>query len=117
MVGVKGTAERYSRGGREVAMAMPQKEPLRPVLPEEQRGLEQLAKASSERVDRVRRATALVGVAQGASFAQAARQAGLQSGSCVAARVPPAERQRLGVDEGGGVPGAAAPPRAGPPAP
>src|SRR4051812_50170912 len=87
MVGVKGTAERYSRGGREVAMAMPQKEPLRPVLPEEQRVLEQLAKASSERVDRVRRATALLGVAQGASFAQAARQAGLQSGSTVAALV------------------------------
>jgi transposase len=68
-------------------MAMPQKEPLRPVRPEEQRVLEQLAKASSERVDRVRRATALLGVAQGASFVQAARQAGLRSGSTVAALV------------------------------
>jgi transposase len=35
----------------------------------------------------VRRATALLGVAQGASFAQAARQAGLRSGSTVAALV------------------------------
>jgi transposase len=68
-------------------MAMPQKEPLRPVLPEEQRVLEQFAKASSERVDRVRRATALLEVAQGVSFAQAARQAGLRSGSTGAALV------------------------------
>ena len=68
-------------------MATPQKEPLRPMLAEEQTALEQLARASSERVDRVRRATALLGVAQGVSFAQAARQAGLRSGSTVAALV------------------------------
>ncbi len=68
-------------------MATPQKEPLRPMRAEEQTVLEQLVKARSERVDRVQRATALLAVAQGASFAQAARQAGLRSGSSVAALV------------------------------
>src|SRR2546423_15229551 len=73
-------------------MVTPQKEPLRPMLAEEQTALEQLAKASSERVDRVRRATALLVVAQGASFAQAARQAGLRSGSTVTAVVRGVQR-------------------------
>ena len=65
-------------------MAVPQKVPLRALAPEEQRSLESIAKASSERLDRVRRARALLAVAQGRSFAQAARQAGLRSASTVA---------------------------------
>ena len=41
-------------------MAPPQKEALRPVRAEEQAALERISRASSERVDRVRRATALL---------------------------------------------------------
>lgn len=65
-------------------MATPQKEPLRALTAPERAALEQTAQASSERLDRVRRATALLAVAAGASFAQAARQAGFKSGSAVA---------------------------------
>lgn len=65
-------------------MASPQKEPLRPVSDEEQAVLERMTKASSGRVDRVRRARALLAVAAGQSFAQAARQAGFRSGTAVA---------------------------------
>ncbi len=76
-------------------MARPQKVPLRPVTAEEQETLERLVKASSARVDRVRRARALLAVAQGQSFAQAARQAGYQSSSTVAALVGRFQQQGL----------------------
>jgi len=46
-------------------MATPQKEPLRVVTPEELAALERLARSSRERVDRVRRATAVLAVVQG----------------------------------------------------
>jgi len=46
--------------------------------------LEQICRASSDRVDRVRRATAVLLVAQGRSFAQAAQRAGFRSSSSVA---------------------------------
>ena len=65
-------------------MATPQKEPLRPLTAEELAALRRVAKASSERVDRVRRAKALLPVAQGRSFRQAAQEAGLRSGTAVA---------------------------------
>ncbi len=65
-------------------MAVPQKVPLRSLSEEEQRTLARIAQASSERLDQVRRARALLAVAQGKSFAQAARQAGLRSPSAVA---------------------------------
>lgn len=65
-------------------MARPQKTALRPLTAEEQRVLERLVKATSERVDRVRRATSLLAVTHGASFAAAARRAGLRSGTAVA---------------------------------
>jgi transposase len=67
-----------------MTMTTPQKEPLRALTPAERATLEQIMRASSERVDRVRRATALLAVARGASFAEAARQAGFRSGSAVA---------------------------------
>jgi transposase len=57
-------------------MATPQKEPLRAMTSEEQTALERLTRSSSERVDRVQRATALLAAAQGQGFAPAARQAG-----------------------------------------
>ncbi len=76
-------------------MATPQKEPLRAVSAEEQATLARIAQASSERVDRVRRATALLAVAQGQPFAQAARQAGFRSGTAVAELVARFNRQGL----------------------
>ena len=68
-------------------MASPQKAPLRTLTAAERAALAQITRASSERVDRVRRATALLAVARGASFAEAARQAGFRSSSAVAALV------------------------------
>jgi transposase len=72
---------------RKLMMATPQKEPLRVLTAAEQAALAQITRASSERVDRVRRASALLAVARGAPFAQAAAQAGFRSGSAVAALV------------------------------
>ncbi len=65
-------------------MAPPPKERLRALTDEERTALTRVSKAGSERVDRVRRATALLAVAQGQSFAQAARGAGFRSGTTVA---------------------------------
>ena len=65
-------------------MARAQKEPLRAVTAEEQAALARIAQASSERVDRARRAAALLAVAAGQPYAQAARQAGFTSGTAVA---------------------------------
>lgn len=68
-------------------MATPQKESLRSVTAEEWAALERVVRASSERLDRVRRATAVLAVAQGSSFAHAARQAGFRSGTTIAGLV------------------------------
>jgi transposase len=65
-------------------MATPQKERLRALTAAEQATLEQLTKRTSERVDRVRRASALLAVAGGVNFARAARAAGLRSATAVA---------------------------------
>jgi transposase len=65
------------------------------VTADELAALERLIKASSERVDRVRRATALVAVARRASFAEAARQAGFRSPSAVAELVARFNRHGL----------------------
>jgi transposase len=64
-------------------MAYPQKEPLRAVSEQEGQELHRIAKATSERVDSVRRAKALLAVADGQSFTEAAHQAGLKSGDGV----------------------------------
>ena len=68
-------------------MGPPPTEALRPLTIAERTALERLIRTSSERVDRVRRAHALLAVAQGQAYTQAARQAGLQSSSTVAALV------------------------------
>lgn len=65
-------------------MASPPKEVLRALSAVEQATLDRLIRAGSMRVDRVRRAQALVAVAAGQSFAAAARTAGLRSGTTVA---------------------------------
>lgn len=76
-------------------MPKPQTETLRPLMAAEQRALERLTQASSARVDRVRRARALLAVAEGRPFAQAARQVGFHSGSTVAGLVQRFNRQGL----------------------
>jgi transposase len=60
-------------------MAAMQKERLRPLTIAEQGELEAVVKASSERVDRVQRATVLLAVAGGETFSAAARAAGYRS--------------------------------------
>ena len=68
-------------------MARAQKEPLRTLAAEERQALQRCSAASSERVDRARRAQALLAVAGGAGFAAAARQVGYRSASTVAGLV------------------------------
>ena len=65
-------------------MARPPKDPLRPLTEPERADLERVARASSERADRVSRARALLAVADGATFTEAARLAGRKSGDGVA---------------------------------
>jgi transposase len=60
-------------------MGAMQKERLRPLTIAEQGELRAIVKASSERVDRVQRASALLAVAGGETFAAAARAAGYRS--------------------------------------
>ncbi len=76
-------------------MAAPQKEPLRALTPEEQASLRVIVRASSERVGHVRQANALLAVAQGKSFREAAREAGLKSGTTVAGLVGRFNRRGL----------------------
>lgn len=86
-------------------MAILQKEPLRALTAAEQVALERIAHASSERMDRVRRATALLAAAQGVSFATAAQEAGLRSHSTVANLVARFNRHgitALGIAQGRG---------------
>src|SRR5713226_7406595 len=80
---------------RRSRMATPQQEPVRAVTPAEQAALERLARSSSERVDRVRRATAVLAVVQGQGFAAAARQAGFGSSTTVAKLVARFNRRGL----------------------
>src|SRR3954447_25563751 len=64
-------------------MATIQQERLRPLTIAEQRELKRITKASSERVDRVKRAAAVLAVAGGQSFSAAARAAGFRSPGAV----------------------------------
>jgi transposase len=68
-------------------MARAAMEALRAITPVEQATLQRVRGASSARLDRMQRATALLAVAAGASFASAARQAGFHSASTVAGLV------------------------------
>ena len=78
-------------------MVAMQKERLRPLTVAEQRELLAVAKASSERVDRVQRATALLAVAAGETFAAAARAAGYRSIGAVTYLVRRFNQVGLGV--------------------
>lgn len=68
-------------------MATAPKEGLRRLTADERRALARVRQATSGRVDRVRRATALLAVAEGATFTAAAAQAGYRSASAVTALV------------------------------
>jgi transposase len=57
--------------------------PLRVLTQEEEHTLQRLAKASSERVDVVKRAKAILAVQAGKSYTQAAQEAGYKSGASV----------------------------------
>jgi hypothetical protein len=76
-------------------MSRRQNEPLRPLTPQERATLEQVARAHSERADRVARATALLAVADGATYTAAATRAGRRSGDGVGQLV--ARFNRLGL--------------------
>jgi transposase len=65
-------------------MPTPQREVLRRLSRAERAALQRMAKSTSERVDEVRRATALLAVARTGVFIHAAREAGLHSGTTVA---------------------------------
>jgi hypothetical protein len=65
-------------------MGRPPKEPLREVTAEERSVLEQIARASTERADRVSRAKMLLSVAAGSTFTAAARSVGRRSNDAVA---------------------------------
>ena len=78
-------------------MARAQKEPLRPLTADEDQALERVSKASSERVDTVRRARALQIVAQGHTFTQAAQEAGFGSVTTVANLVRRFNQRGLGA--------------------
>src|SRR6266571_3691051 len=69
--------------GRRTSMAQPQKEPLRALSEQEERELKRLAKATSERLDVVHRAKALVAVVSGKPFTEAAHEGGLKDGGGV----------------------------------
>jgi transposase len=65
-------------------MPTPQREPLRRLSRAERTALQRIANSTSERVDQVRRAAALLAVSRTGVFIQAAREAGLHSGTTVA---------------------------------
>src|SRR5438270_3578497 len=65
-------------------MPTQQREPLRRLSRTERVALQRIAHSSSQRVDQVRRATALLAVARTGVFIHAAREAGLRSGTTVA---------------------------------
>lgn len=88
-------------------MAAAQKAPLRPLTDDERQVLAEVARAPSERADRVARAKVLLAVADGATFAAAARAAGRRSGDAVAtlvARFNAAGLVALDARHGGGPP-------------
>ncbi len=68
-------------------MGRHQKKPLRMLTEEEKSELKRIASSNVERVERIRRSRALLAVAEGQSFTQAARTARMHSSSGVAAVV------------------------------
>jgi transposase len=76
-------------------MPYPQKHPLRSLTDLEERALSQIVKASSERVDRVRRAKAVLAVNAGEPFTAAAALSGFKSADSVSQLVQRFNQQGL----------------------
>jgi len=72
-----------------------QKDPLRPLTPEERAALEELSRAQSEPASHVARAKLVLAVAAGQSYTAAARGAGRRSGDAVAQLVARFNREGL----------------------
>lgn len=88
-------------------MTRRQKDPLRPLSAEERELLERISRAQSDPASHVARAKALLAVADGASYTQAARVAGRRSGDAVAQLVSRFNQEGLAAIEprhGGGPP-------------
>jgi hypothetical protein len=78
-------------------LSKPQKEPLRLLSQQEQHALQRMVKATAERMDVIKRARALLAVADGQRFRTAARDAGLASGDTVSQLVKRFNQQGLGA--------------------
>ncbi len=90
-----------------MGLGRPPKDPLRPLTVAERAALEQLARATSERADRVTRAKLLLAVADGASFTAAAQRMGRRHRNAVAELVTRFNREGLAAvtpRSGGGPP-------------
>jgi transposase len=88
-------------------MTRRQKDPLRPLSAEERQVRERISRAQSDPASHVARAKALLAVAAGASYTQAARAAGRRSGDAVAHLVTRFNQEGLAALEprhGGGPP-------------
>jgi len=88
-------------------MARLQKDPLRPLTPDEQVSLERLSRSHAEPAAQVARAKALLAVAAGQRYTEAARTAGRRSGDAVAQLVARFNREGLAAltpGHGGGQP-------------
>lgn len=86
-------------------MARRQKDPLRPLSPEERAALEQLSRAQSEPASHVARARLVLAVAAGQGYTAAARGVGRRSGDAVARLVARFNREGLAAivpEHGGG---------------
>src|SRR5687768_4937260 len=86
---------RHRTGRSHMGTGRPPKHPLRPLTAAERATLEQLARATSERADRVTRARVLLAVADGASFTAAAQHVGRRDRNAVARLVTRFNREGL----------------------
>jgi len=92
---------------RRVTMTRRQKDPLRPLSAEEREVLERISRAHSDPASDVARAKALLAVADGASYTQAAQVTGRRSGDAVGQLVSRFNQEGLAAVEprhGGGPP-------------
>lgn len=78
-------------------MTRRQLEPLRMLRPEEAAYLRQVSRAHTEPANQVARAKAILAVAAGASYTEAARRAGRRSGDAVGALVARFNREGVGA--------------------
>lgn len=88
-------------------MTRRQKDPLHPLSAEEREVLERISRAHSDPASHVARAKALLAVADGASYTEAAQAAGRRSGDAVAQLVSRFNQEGLAAIEprhGGGPP-------------